>query len=69
MTADNPTHICQTDARTFKVFLPVQALKNSEEFIGVIHIEADTVVADKDYNFGSSFFSHPISICAVFLDE
>ena len=41
----------QTDARAFKFFLAVQALKNAKKFIGILHIESGPVIADKDSRF------------------
>ena len=40
---------------TFEILLPMQALEDTEEFIHKLHIEANTIVADKDYHFGFIF--------------
>ena len=48
----------QADARAFEFVLPMQALKNAEEFVGKARIEPRTVVADKKYG---PFFFFPAS--------
>ena len=52
MTADDSTDVCQTDARTFEILLPVQALKNPKEFVCIIHIKPHAVIADEDDRLG-----------------
>lgn len=47
MAADDSANIRQTNACTFEILLPVQTLEDPEEFVGVIHVEANTIVADE----------------------
>lgn len=64
MSADDPTHVCQTDTGTFEILLPMQSLKHSKEFICVVHIKANTVVADKDHGFIIAFFlASDLDVC------
>src|SRR5262249_50245400 len=46
VTADNSTHIRETNAGSFKFIGMMQALENAEEFLGVLHVESDAIVAD-----------------------
>ena len=45
MSKDNPAHISQPDASTFKISRAVESLENTEELVNVTHVEADTVIA------------------------
>jgi len=40
-------HGCQSDARALKLVGPVQALKNSEQLVHILHIKPDAVVFDE----------------------
>jgi hypothetical protein len=57
MTADDTMDICESDTCAFEILLPVQALKDPKEFIGILHVETNTVIADKDdcFDFIASF--------------
>lgn len=47
MAGDDAAHIGQANARPFEFFRAMQALEDTEQFVGVIHVEADAVIADK----------------------
>ncbi len=55
MPLDNAPDICQTNSRAFEVIWWMQALKNSKEFMNIIHIKTHAVVTDKDHGLGSIF--------------
>jgi hypothetical protein len=38
---------CQADTISFKLLLGMKALKGAEEFVGFLHIEAGTIIANK----------------------
>ena len=46
MPLNDPLDQSQADAGAFELFLPMQPLKYTEEFIRVSHIETDAVVFD-----------------------
>src|SRR6185436_584249 len=46
MPAHDAIHRCQADPCSFELLLSMQPLKNAEQFVGIFHIEPDTVVAD-----------------------
>src|SRR6202035_1192220 len=52
MLLHNALHGRQTYAGSWKVLWAVQPLENSEKLVGVLHTEADSVVAHKDGRFG-----------------
>ena len=45
---NNALHRGQTNARTFEILGPMQPLENAKEFVLVLHVEADAIVADED---------------------
>lgn len=50
MPLKDPVDYRQADSETFELFPWMQALKNTEESVGVVHIEANTVVPDLKHN-------------------
>lgn len=56
MALDDPAHAGQTDAGALEFFHSVQALKHTEQLVGVLHVEAHTVVTDVDDNFFGTLF-------------
>ena len=48
MAGGNPGHIGQADARAFELVLIVQALKYTEEFVGLQRIKPGAIVANKN---------------------
>src|SRR5689334_12408714 len=48
---DNPPDVRQADAGTFEFIVPVEALEYTEEFVHVLHVKSDSVVADEDGDF------------------
>ena len=59
MAIDDAANIGKPDACTLEVFLAVQALKNAEEVVGILHIKPHSVVTDENHDLGlvSSFMS------------
>jgi len=47
MAMDDALHNRQSDARAFKFIRAMQPLKNSEQFVCILHVEARAVVADE----------------------
>ena len=47
MPADDPLYRGQTDSRPLEVLRAMQPLKDAEQLVGVLHIEAGSVVANK----------------------
>src|SRR6185369_16546083 len=45
---DDTLHDCQTDAGTCEILCAMQPLKHVEQLVGILHVEADTVVADQE---------------------
>src|SRR5258708_7385582 len=43
--ADDPLHDGEAHARAFELRGPMQALEDPEQFIGILHVETDAVVA------------------------
>ena len=62
MFLNNALHGGQADSGAFKLFGGVQALENSEELVGIFHIEANTVVANQNggfvFTFDLKYFDH-----------
>src|ERR1051326_6887594 len=56
MAKNNSTDIGETDACAFKIRSSMETLKHAEKFMGVAHIEADSIIADKDNLFGVSLY-------------
>ncbi len=48
---DDAPHIREANAGAFELVGAVQALKHPEQFAGVLHVEADAVVAHEDDRF------------------
>src|SRR5439155_6637748 len=48
MPADDALHICQTNAGALELLRLVQALENAKKFARILHIEADSVIANED---------------------
>ena len=48
MLLDDSLYCRQAYSGTLEIFSPVKSLKDSEQLVGVLHAEADTVIADKD---------------------
>ena len=44
---DNPLDIGQSNPSAFKLFGMMQALKHSKQSLGMLHLEADTVISNK----------------------
>ena len=44
---DDPAHIGEADARSFKFVGPVQPLEDAEQFVEILHVEPDSIIADK----------------------
>jgi hypothetical protein len=56
MLLHDALHRNQADAGTFKVLRAMQALKDSEQFVDIIHVEADAVVPNHEHQLSSIFF-------------
>ena len=51
MAGDDAADVGQADARAFKIFRAMQPLENAEEFMRILHVEADTsVFYEEDYS-------------------
>src|SRR6266478_3340461 len=48
VSSHNSFYRRQSDACAFEVLGPMQPLKNAEQFVGILHVEADSIVSDKD---------------------
>jgi len=46
VAVDDPSDIRQTDAGAFELVVSVEALKDAEEFVDVLHIEANSIVSN-----------------------
>ncbi len=53
MLLHDALHSNQADAGTFKVLRAMQALKDSEQFVDIIHVEADAVVPNHEHQLSS----------------
>ena len=47
MPVYDTANVCKSNPRAFKLISPVQTLKDSKEFVGIIHIKAYAVIADE----------------------
>jgi hypothetical protein len=53
---DDSTYVCETDAGAFKLVVPMEALKDSEQLVDILHVESRPIIPHKDLNFiGVSF--------------
>src|SRR3954467_2214381 len=52
---DNSLHRRQAHAGAFEVFRAVQTLEDSKQLVGVLHTEADAIVADEDGGYFVDF--------------
>ena len=50
---DDALHDREADAGTFEILRAMQPLEHAEELVGVSHIEAGAIVADKDDLFAA----------------
>ena len=48
MAVDDPPDICQTDPGAFELIVSVEALKDAEEFVDVLHVEANSIVTHNE---------------------
>ena len=48
MPLDDAPHVGQADGRPFELVFGMQPLKHAEQFVGVLHVEARPVVANKN---------------------
>ncbi len=53
----------QSDAGAFEIVLAVQSLEDAKQFVGIVHVETNAVVPDKNDRF-RLFDLEPISITA-----
>jgi len=51
MPENDSLNIGETDAGSLKILLPMQPLKDAEKFLGVLHVESDAIVANKNDGF------------------
>jgi hypothetical protein len=56
MFLNNPLHGCQTDAGALEILGAMQALEDSEQFVDILHVEADAVVPDHEDQLPILFF-------------
>ena len=42
-------HRRQADARAFKILRTMQSLEDPKQFVDILHVEADAVVADREH--------------------
>ena len=47
MAMDDPLYNGQSNAGAFKLIGAMQPLKNSEQFVGVLHVKSGPVIADE----------------------
>src|SRR5438067_4172275 len=47
VAAHNARCRCQTETDAFKLLRAMQPLKQAKKFVGIFHVEADTVIANK----------------------
>ena len=52
MPVDDPPYIGEADAGPFELIVPVKALKDAEQFVDILHVEADPVVAHEHRHLG-----------------
>src|ERR1035437_3353485 len=51
MPLNDPLNISQTDSSSLEFINAMQAFKDTEELVGVLHIKTDTVIAHEDDRF------------------
>src|SRR5947207_5618831 len=51
VSANNPIDGGKADAATFELAFGMKAVKGSEQFLGLLHVEADTIVTDENRLF------------------
>jgi hypothetical protein len=54
MPMDNSPDIGEADAGAFKLIVPVEALKNTEEFVHILHIESYPIITDEHLDFNGA---------------
>jgi hypothetical protein len=50
MPMDNSTYIGKSDASAFELVVPMEALKDTEQLIHILHVESYTVITYEDFN-------------------
>jgi hypothetical protein len=51
MPTDDVADVRETNARAFEFIDTMQALENTKEFVCVINVKANAIIAHKDYDF------------------
>jgi hypothetical protein len=54
MPMDDATYVCETDAGSFKLIIPMKALKDAEQLVDILHIESYAVITYEDLNFAGA---------------
>jgi hypothetical protein len=51
VSVDNPPDVRQADSGAFELIVAVKTLEDPEEFVHILHVESDSVVANEDRDF------------------
>ena len=65
MPVHNPLDSCEANAGSLEISRAMETLKDSEQFIVIFHVKADTVVPDIIHDFVSSGVAPRFNMCCI----
>src|SRR5438874_8947792 len=69
VAAHNASYRCQTQTDAFKLLRAMQPLKQAKKLVGIFHVEADAVIANKKNSIGlPADFNHSSRLIAAVLE-